>query len=98
MLEQLVHAAPDARVRLVHDGAEIGIHRGRIVVHPPAVAPFALAWQGEAQLALPHGTLEFASGVGAGIARAALDAAASRSALAPGGERIRLAADRPRRR
>jgi tRNA(Ile)-lysidine synthase len=35
MLDQLVHAAPDSRVRLPHDGAEIGFHRRRIVVHPP---------------------------------------------------------------
>ena len=34
-------AAPDARVRLAHAGAEIGFYRGRIVVHAPAVAPFA---------------------------------------------------------
>src|SRR4029077_6156401 len=26
MLRQLAHAAPDARVRLVHGGAEIGMH------------------------------------------------------------------------
>ena len=43
-------------------GAEIGIHRGRIVVHPPAIAAFAIPWRGEPRLALPHGTLEFAAG------------------------------------
>ena len=42
MLDQLSGAAPDARVRLVHAGAEVGFHRGRIVVHAPAVAPFAV--------------------------------------------------------
>ena len=50
MLDQLAGAAPDARVRLVHAGAEVGFHRGRIVVHAPAVAPFAVPWRGEARL------------------------------------------------
>ncbi len=96
MHEQLVHAAADARVRLVHDGAEIGVHRGRIVVHPPAVAPFAIPWHGEALLALPHGTLEFASGAGAANPRAVLDATRVTIRTRAGGERIRLARGRPR--
>ena len=95
MLEQLTHAATDARVRLVHAGAEIGFHRGRIIVHSPAVAPFAIAWQGETELALPHGTLEFAPCVGAGIARAALQPGAVSVRSRAGGERLRLAAHRP---
>jgi len=96
MLEQLTHAASDARVRLVHAGAEIGFHRGRIIVHPPAVAPFAIAWQGEIELALPHGSLEFAPCVGAGIARTALESVGVTVRPRAGGERIRLADDRPR--
>jgi len=97
MLDQLVRAAPDGRVRLAHAGAEVGIHRGRIVVHAPAVAPFAATWQGERLLALPHGTLEFVSCTGEGMARAALDSAAVTVRPRAGGERIRLAGDRPRR-
>ena len=46
MLLQFVHAAPDARVRVAHAGVELGIFRGRIVVHAPAVAPFTIAWSG----------------------------------------------------
>ena len=95
MLDQLTLAATDARVRIVHDGAEVGFHRGRIIVHAPATAAFALAWHGETQLALPHGTLEFVSCVGAGIAHAALHAAGVVVRARAGGERIRLAADRP---
>jgi tRNA(Ile)-lysidine synthase len=38
MLDQLSGAAPHARVRLVHAGVEVGFHRGRIVVHAPALA------------------------------------------------------------
>ncbi len=97
MLDQLVRAAPDARVRLAHAGAEIGLHRGRIVVHAPAVAPFAVAWRGEELLALPHGTLEFAPCVGAGVEREALDSGTVTIRPRAGGERIRLAVDRPRR-
>jgi len=96
MLDQMVGAAADARVRLPHGGAEVGIHRGRIAVHPPPVAPFAIPWQGEARLALPHGTLEFVPCTGAGIARASLDAGNVTVRTRGGGERIRLAEDRPR--
>jgi tRNA(Ile)-lysidine synthase len=97
MLDQLSRAAPDARVRLVHAGAEVGFHRGRIAVHAPAVAPFAVPWAGEAQLALPHGTLEFVPCSGNGAARAALDSAEVIVRTRAGGERIRPANDRPRR-
>ena len=97
MLDQLARAAPDARVRLVHSGAEVGFHRGRIVVHPPAVAPFTVPWAGEARLALPHGTLEFASCAGPAVTCARLDGGNVTVRTRSGGERIRLAIDRPRR-
>ena len=97
MLDQLVHAAADSRVRLPHDGAEIGFHRRRIVVHPPAVAPFLILWRGERQLELPHGTLEFAPCRGDDVACAALDRKEVSIRLRVGGERIQLAPDRPRR-
>jgi tRNA(Ile)-lysidine synthase len=97
MLDQLVSAAPDARVRLVHAGAEVGFHRGRIVVHAPAVAPFEVPWHGEARLDLPHGALEFAPGTGPSVACARLDGANVTVRARAGGERIRLAGDRPRR-
>ena len=96
MQHQLACAAADARVQLAHDGAEIGVHRGRIVVHPPAIPPFAADWHGETSLALPHGTLEFAATAGAGLAAATL--AAARVVVRPrsGGERIRVQRNRPR--
>src|SRR4029453_17919066 len=67
---QLSHAP--AGGRLAHDGVEIGVHRGRIVVHPPAIAPFAADWHGEASLLLPHGTLEFSATEGAALAASML--------------------------
>jgi tRNA(Ile)-lysidine synthase len=94
MLEQLVRAAPDARVRLAHGGAEIGIHRNRIVVHPPAIGAFEIAWRGEARLTLPHGTLEFAEGEGGGSPRATLPTKGVTIRARVGGERIQLGADR----
>ncbi len=97
MLDQLTLAPADARVRLVHAGAEVGFHRGRIIVHPPAVAPFAVAWRGESALALPHGTLEFAWRAGAGVAREALEDNAVTVRSRTGGERLRPAPGRPSR-
>jgi len=96
MLRQLADAAADARVRLVHDGAEIGIHRNRILVHGAAVAPFVAPWRGEPALDLPHGTLEFAAVTGQGLAVAAVERGPVVVRTRAGGERIRVAADRPR--
>ena len=96
MLEQLARAAPDAKVRLEHDGAEVGIHRGLVILHPPPVGQYAVPWAGEASLALPHGTLLFEVTAGAGLAAAAVAAAPVVVRPCAGGERIRLAANRPR--
>jgi tRNA(Ile)-lysidine synthase len=90
MLDQLVHAAPDARIRLAHAKMELGIHRGRILVHAPPLAPYVVRWQGEAELELPHGTLEFAPQAGAGIAQSAMASATVTIRPRSGGERLRL--------
>jgi tRNA(Ile)-lysidine synthase len=97
MLRALACAAPDARIRLVHDGAEVGVHRGRIVVHGSPPPPFALPWTGERELHLPHGTLAFVPAVGDGLSLAGV---AGRSLVVRsrrGGERIVLARGQPRR-
>ncbi len=96
MQDQFAHAANDARVRIAHGGAELGLHRGRIVVHSPAVALFEIRWRGEPALALPHGTLEFAPATGAGLSAAILTQGTIVVRPRKGGERIRLAGDRPR--
>jgi tRNA(Ile)-lysidine synthase len=96
MQQQLAHASDDARVRISHDGVELGVHRGRIAVHAAAVPEFALKWQGESLLALPHGTLEFAPVSGAGLAAALLRQGPIMIRSRAGGERIRLAGNRPR--
>lgn len=92
MLDQLAHAAPDARVLLRHEGAALGVHRGRIVVHAPAADPFAVAWRGERTLELPHGRLEFAPVRGAGLAHDAIARAPLSVRSRAGGERIGLRA------
>jgi tRNA(Ile)-lysidine synthase len=94
MLGQLVRAAPDARVRLAHGGAEIGVHRNRVVVHPPVIGAFEIVWRGEAHVALPHGTLEFAADEDGGSLRAALPARGVTIRARIGGERIQIGADR----
>jgi len=99
MLRQLAAARSDARTRIVHDGAEIGCHRGLVIVHalssPPAA--FVRAWHGEAEVPLPGGTLAFepAQGCGMATAKLALHPVTVRSRA--GGERLQLAANRPRR-
>jgi tRNA(Ile)-lysidine synthase len=97
MLDQFVRAAPDARVRAAHAGVELGIFRGRIVVHASAVGAFALAWSGEPALALPHGVLEFAPALGEGLAASRLRAAPVTVRRREGGERLRLTENAPAR-
>jgi tRNA(Ile)-lysidine synthase len=93
MLRQLVDAGEDARIRIGQDRAEIGRHRGRVAVHAPAAAPYERIWDGETEVRLPGGTLVFERSLGAGLAAAKLARVTLRSR--GGGERIRLAANRP---
>jgi len=98
MHDQLVRAAPDARVRLAHCGAEIGIHRNRIIVHSPTIGAFEIPWRGEPRLALPHGTLEFAADPGNATApRAALPGHDVVVRARSGGERVQFGQRAPTR-
>lgn len=96
MLRQLAGARTDAGVTLAHAGVEVGVHRGRIAVHPPAPPAFDVLWCGEDELALPHGRVTFRRAAGEGIAQARLTARALRVRPRIGGERLELAG-RPRR-
>ena len=93
MLRQLVDAGEDARIRIAQDSAEVGRHRGRVAVHAPAAASYERIWAGETEVRLPGGTLVFERSRGAGLAAAKLAQVTLRSR--GGGERIRLAANRP---
>lgn len=97
MLRQLVEAGEDARIRIAHEGAELGRHRGLIAVHAPAGVAFVRAWSGEREVALPGGVLAFEPTRGAGLAASKLGGTAVTLRSRGGGERIQLAADRPRR-
>ncbi|HLX29655.1 MAG TPA: tRNA lysidine(34) synthetase TilS [Casimicrobiaceae bacterium] len=97
MLSQLRHARGDARISLVHDGAEVGVHRGRIVVHRIAPAPYAQPWYGGASVDLPHGTLHFVPTLGSGIAARCLASAAVTIRAGKPGERLMRSARGSRR-
>ena len=90
MLEQLTSAGDDARIALVHEGAEIGVHRGRVFVHRPAPAAYVHEWTGAREVALPHGTLAFAPALGSGIARRHLASARVTIRCGLPGERLRI--------
>jgi tRNA(Ile)-lysidine synthase len=96
MLRQLRGASGDARTRIAHDGAEIGCYRGRVVVHAPTVAAFAVTWRGSPELHLPGGVLAFEPTESEGVAAAKLAQAEVTVRSRVGGERIRLATNRPR--
>jgi len=99
MLRQICTASAGARTRLVHDGAEIGCHRGSVVVHAAtgieASGAFEHLWKGETEVRVPGGTVVFERTRGEGLDATRL--ASMRVMLRPriGGERIRLAANRP---
>jgi len=97
MLVQLTRARGDARVRLVHAGMELGVHRHRIVVHCPPPADYATPWKGEPELVLPHGRLAFVAATHGALdpARCAGDLLVVRARR--GGERLALGNGRPRR-
>ena len=95
MLRQLVAAADDARIRIAQDGAEVGRYRGRIAVHAPRGESFVHEWRGEPEVVLPSGVLAFAPTRGSGVSAAKLDRTRVTLRSRSGGERIRLAANRP---
>jgi tRNA(Ile)-lysidine synthase len=96
MLDQLRGARGDAVIRLAHAGVEIGVHQGRIALHRAPPARFDVRWNGEAELALPHGTVTFGRAEGAGIDLAQVTGDVRVRSRA-GGERFQVALDRPRR-
>ncbi len=96
MLRQLRHARDDARIRIVHAGRAVGLHRGRVLVHALPPAPYALPWCGETEVRLPHGRITLARQAGGGLDVAHLTLAPLRIVSRSGGERMRVGIDRPR--
>ena len=98
MLRQVQTATADTRLSIVHDDAEIGCERGRVVVHSrSSLATYDRPWRGEDTLFVPGGTLRFTPAVGSGIAAAALNKGQCFVRSRAGGERLQLAVNRPRR-
>ncbi len=97
MLRQFMDATPGARIGIAHDGAELGCHRGRIVVHAPPTAAYVRPWEGETELRLPGGTLVFERTDGTGLAASKLERGRVTLRSRSGGERMQLAANRPQR-
>jgi tRNA(Ile)-lysidine synthase len=97
MLTQLRSGRADAQTRLVHAGVELGVHRGRIVLHPPMPAAFDVLWSGSSTVVLPHGRLLFTTTEGVGLDTIRLARQPVRIRSRGGGESFQLAANRPRR-
>jgi tRNA(Ile)-lysidine synthase len=97
MLDQLATPRLDARIRIAHDGAVLGVHRGRIAIHADAPPPYRCEWRGEPYLELPHGRLAFVATLGTGLAAHAAGAGTLVVRPRSGGERLQPHADRPRR-
>ena len=95
MLRQLVLTANDAKVSITHEGREIGVHRGRILVHVRPPKPYVFAWHGEREVRLPWGALTFVPVHGAGLCADKLKQAPVSLRTRTGGERIQLATNRP---
>ncbi|MEP6657708.1 MAG: tRNA lysidine(34) synthetase TilS [Betaproteobacteria bacterium] len=97
IMAQCLHARRDSRVAIRHDGAEMGMHRGWVVVHASAVVEaFAVRWKGEPALALPGGTLLFGGTQGQGLALDRVTAMPVWLRSRGGGEHLQLATNRPR--
>lgn len=100
-LAQLLDARGDATPCAVLSGATLRRHAGRLLLDGAVATPpgWRACWNGEAALPLPDGrTLHFDAVVGHGLARASLTA--GRPVVVgfrTGGERLQLAANRPRR-
>jgi tRNA(Ile)-lysidine synthase len=102
MLRQFRAAPSDAHVAFRHDGRVVRQYRGEIRVSGvgEAVPPAGIAlWRGEARLHLPGfgGEVTFRESRGAGIDAARLGVAPVTLRARLGGERLRLASNRPSR-
>jgi tRNA(Ile)-lysidine synthase len=98
MLRQLTTAGDDSHVAITHGAVELGLHRGRIVMHHPASTRYVRDWSGASTVELPHGTLVFAPVQGKGVA--ARHFASARVTVRAGvpAERLRLAGRASHRR
>ena len=102
MLDQLLHATPDAQIALLHERKTLRLYRGRIAIDtggPPRASYEAIAWDGEARIDVPawHGSLLIARTAGRGIDAASLREHGLVLRERRGGERMRQRVDGPSR-
>lgn len=99
---QLLEAKDDAQICVTHPDCHVRRYRDRVFVSPrrglpdPDMAPAAFVWRGEASLSFPayHGTLFFEPAAD-GFDPAWLQAQALQLGFRSGGERLKLAHNRP---
>jgi tRNA(Ile)-lysidine synthase len=100
-VKQLVHARPDAQPRIELDGVVLRRYRGWISIErsmPDLPPDWQIDWHGEDRLPLPDGSwLQFGRTTGTGMSRTRLQQARVTVRARRGGERMRLAANRPAR-
>ncbi len=101
-LRQALTARSDARMQVKLGAAWLRRHRGRLCLEPVGRQPvrgWSRTWTGERELALPAGlgSLRFEPALGAGLSLKRLRAEEVVVRPRSGGERLRLAHDRPSR-
>jgi len=101
-LRQALAARDDARLQVKLGSARLRRHRGRLYLESAGREPgrrWRLAWRGERELALPAGlgSIRFDPSVGTGLSMERLRAGEAVVRARAGGERIRLAPNRPSR-
>jgi len=102
LLRQLATARDDAQPVMQLGGARVYRHRGMLRIGPADAGPgkpWELHWCGEPDLTLPagYGRMRFERATGAGLAAARLAGLDLLVRSRRGGERIKLAANRPTR-
>ena len=102
MLDQLLHASPDAQIALLHERQTLRLYRGRVSIDRggPARASFtSLTWDGEDRIDVPdwNGALHFTAAADDGFDAAALRAGPLALRERRGGERMRERVDGPSR-
>jgi tRNA(Ile)-lysidine synthase len=100
ILRQVTDARENADVCIEHDGMELRRFRGQLYIVQPRPVPardLYLRWQGETRWVIDKlaGTLVFSETMGSGVAASRLQGAEVFVRLRQGGERLRLAANRP---
>jgi tRNA(Ile)-lysidine synthase len=102
MLDQLLHASPDAQIELLHERQTLRVYRNRLSIDrggAPRATFRSIAWRGEPDLVVPEwsGTLRFVATDAQGFDAQALREGPLALRERRGGERLRARVDGPSR-